>query len=481
MLAALAVLAGVFGAGAGAGEASAATVTGRISNLGGGCLENSNNATTVNNPQWLNACGTNVGQQFSRWADGTLRVQGRCLDTLGGATTAGTRVVLVVCSTTSVSQKWSAYTTGFVQNQKSKTCLAPQNNKIAAKVVITIAVCANVNAQKWTLPALSTPDTTTPPVTTTTVPPVTTTVPPATTTVPPVTTTTVPPVTTTVPPVTTTVPPETTTVPPVTTTDPPVTTTTVPPVTTTVPPVTTTTAPPTTTTVPVPTPPQTTQSWDANFTSSGFGRFDDTPWNNVGASAPVIVDSPVTSGAKAARFTMPGGGTRSEIVPTTASFTEGQDRWFRFSFYLPAGFPTQVNTWQVITQWKNDGTGSPPLEITVRDGNLNLSGGYGHPAGSKLFGQALGPATTGQRIDLIVHVLFSRDPNKGVVDIWRNGSQVLAGYKPAGGTLYPTDKKATASVSSYWKMGIYRDSAITLPATYTIEGAKVGNTRTQVQ
>ncbi len=431
------------------GQASAATVTGQIGNVGGGCLENSNNSTATNNAQWLNTCGTNLGQQWSRWSDGTIRVQGRCIDTLNGGTTNGTRVVLVVCSTTSTSQKWTPYVAGYVQNQKSKLCLAPQNNKIAAKVVITIATCANVNPQKWTLPALSTPDTTTTPPPTTTTPPVTTT-----TTAPHVTTTTAPPVTTT--------------------TAPPVTTTTAPPV-------TTTTAPPTTTTTTSTSlPTQTTQTWDASLTSSGFGKFDDTPWNNVGASAPVIVDSPVTSGAKAAQFTMPGGGTRSEIVPTTATFTEGQDRWFWFSFYLPTDFPTQVNTWQLITQWKNDGTGSPPLEITVRDGNLNLSGGYGYPGGSRLFGQVLGPATTGQRTDLIVHVFFSRDPGKGVVDIWRDGTQVLAGYKPAGGTLYPTDKKSTASVDSYWKMGIYRDSAITQQAQYTIEGAKVGNTRDQV-
>ncbi len=153
----------------------------------------------------------------------------------------------------------------------------------------------------------------------------------------------------------------------------------------------------------------------------------------------------MTSGAKAAQFTMPAKGTRSEIVPTTAEFTEGQDRWFRFSFYLPANFPTQVTTWQVITQWKNDGDGSPPLEITVGRGNLNLEGGYGYPGAPKTFAQPLAPPTIGQRTDLILHVFFSRDPSKGTVDVWKNGTQVLAGYKPAGGTLYPTTAAATAT------------------------------------
>ncbi len=430
VLGALALLAGVLASGLTAGRAEAAVVTGRVANTAGGCLENANNVAAANNPLWLNVCGTNAGQQWSRWADGTLRVQNLCADTAGGATASGTRVVLAACST-ATSQRWNFYVAGYVQNQKSGLCLAPLANRIAAKVVMTIVACANVAAHKWTVPGLSsTPTTTAPPTTTTTPPRTTTTAPPPTTTTPPRTTTTVPP--------------------------------------------------PTTTTTTTSLPGQTRQVWDANFTGAGFGNFDDTPWNNVGANAPVIVSSPVTSGAKAAQFTMPGGGTRTEIVPTTASFTEGQDRYFRFSFYLPAGFPTQVTSWQLLTQWKNDGTGSPPLELTVGNGNLNLSGGYGHPAGPRTFSKVLAPATTGQRIDLVVHVFFSRDASKGVVDVWRNGSQVLAGYKPPGGTLYPTNTASTASLSSYWKMGLYRDSAITQAAQYTIESAKIGNTYAQV-
>jgi Polysaccharide lyase/Ricin-type beta-trefoil lectin domain len=437
-LGAIALLVGVLATGVGPGRADAAVVTGRIGGYAGGCLENANDAATANNPLQLNYCGTNAGQLWSRYSDGTLRVQGGCADLLGGATTAGTRVVFAPCAPTSTSQRWTIYSSGFVQNQKSGTCLAPLNNQVYARVVVTIAVCANLNAQKWAVPAVSTttPTTTTPPPTTTTRP-------------------------------TTTTPKPTTTTPRPTTTTPPPTTTTRP---------TTTTPPPTTTTPPN----QTSQVWNSDFTGSGFDNFDDTPWNDVGASAPTIISSPVTAGAKAALFTMPARGTRSEIVPTTPEFTEGQDRWFRFSFYLPTSFPTQVTSWQVITQWKNEGDGSPPLEITVGGGNLKLEGGYGYPGGSRQFAQVLAPATTGARTDLILHVFFSRTPGKGSVDVWRNGAQVLSGYKPAGGTLYPTSTASTASLASYWKMGIYRDAAITQPAQYTIESAKIGNTQGQV-
>lgn len=420
----IAVVVAALIAGIAPGRAEAAVVTGRIANTAGGCLENANNATTANNPQQLNSCGTGAGQRWSRYADGTLRVQRKCADLLGGATAANTRVVLATCSTTSTSQRWTLYAAGYVQNQRSGTCLAPLNNQIYAKVAVVVTTCANVNAQKWALPALSTTTT------------------PAPTTVAPTTT-----------PKPTTTTPKPTTVPP-------------------------TTVPPTTTTSPMPT--QTTQTWNSDFTGSGFGTFDDAPWNYVGASAPEIVSSPVTPGAKSARFTMPGGGTRTEIVPTTAEFTEGQERWFRFSFSLPASFPTQVSSWQVLTQWKNDGEGSPPLEITAGGGNLKLEGGYGYPGAPRTFSQVIGPAATGKRTDLIVHVVFSRDPSRGVVDVWRDATPAISGYRPAGGTLYPTSAASTDSLFSYWKMGIYRDSAITQQAQYTIESAKVGNTQAQV-
>ena len=412
-LGAVALVIGVIAAGVGPGRADAAVVTGRISGYAGGCLENATNAIATNNPQQLNTCGAGIGQQWSRYSDGTLRVQGRCADLLNGATAANTRVVLATCSATSVSQRWTLYTTGFVVNQKSQSCLAPLNNQVYAKVAVTVTTCANVNAQKWALPAVSTTPTTTTAAPTTTPRPSTTTPKPTTTTPKPTTTT------------------------PTTTTP----TTTTP----------TTTTPTTTASMPT----QTTQTWNSDFTGSGFGRFDDTPWNNVGADAPVIVSSPVTSGAKAAQFTMPAGGTRTEIVPTTAEFTEGQERWFRFSFFLPTDFPTQVSSWQVLTQWKNDGEGSPPLEITAGNGNLRLGGGYGYPGTPQTFSRVIGPATTGKRTDLIIHVVFSRDPSRGSVDVWRDGAQVIASYRPTGGTLYPTTAAGTATSSSYWKMGIY--------------------------
>ena len=379
---------------AGGTTAAAATVIGPVRSVAGACLDDTDASTTTNNEIKLAACATGASQQWSRYADGTLRVVGRCADLRRGAVTTGTAVVVAPCGT-SPSQRWTVRADGRLQNRKAGLCLQPDRGRAAAGAPATIAACSTASAQRWTVPGLSTP----------TVPPT-----PA---VPPASTSAVPP-----------------------------------------------------------------RPWDSDFTGSGLSRFAATPWNDVGAAAPVLAASPTTPGRRALRFTMPGGGTRSEVEPAITEFHEGDERWFGFSFVLPAGFPTDVVSWQVLTQWKNDGTGSPPLEVTCGKGELWLSGGYGHPDGPKLVATPISPATTGVRIDLAVHVVFSRDPAKGSVDVLRDGVPAIVGHHPPGGTLYPTARGTRpgtgTSASSYWKMGVYRDAAITRPAQYTIESAKVG-------
>ncbi|HEY2193172.1 MAG TPA: heparin lyase I family protein [Actinomycetospora sp.] len=258
--------------------------------------------------------------------------------------------------------------------------------------------------------------------------------------------------------------------------------------------------------------------WQSDFTGSGFNNFKATPWNDVGAAAPVLVTSTVHAPAQAARFTVPGGGTRSEIEPNVVNFTEGSDFYFGDSFTLPATFPVNETSWQVITQWKNSDDGSPPEELKVGHGNVILDGGYGYPtgpAGSKYWTQTLAPAATTTQTTVVLHIHFSANPKLGSIDAWVNGTKVLTGYHPVAGTLYPTAKKTkaspaqaaaqkaakdktpqpkdtpkepaastdtvvTASTTSsqfdYWKMGMYRDNTLTSTATYDIESARLATT-----
>jgi hypothetical protein len=310
-------------------------------------------------------------------------------------------------------------------------------------------------------PPTSRPGPPKPPTTTTTVPPTTTT---TTTTraplvvVPPVV---VPPVT--VPHVlpavaaaraitTTTVAPTATTTPPTTTTAP---TTTAP--TTTTSPTTTTTPTTATTSAPAKT------LWDAAIATSGLQGFKDTPYNVTGRSSVEVIDGP----PRAIRFTVPSGSQRAEIEPDVPKLTEGQTRFFRLTYVLPASFPSNPRGFQLATQWKNDGEGSPPLELRIEKGHFVLGGGYGRPGGSRLFSTDVAPVITGRPVDLVVGIRFSSDPAKGSVDVWVDGQQKVAGLRPPGGTLYP-------GLSSYWKIGLYRDTSNAGTATADLTSATMG-------
>jgi hypothetical protein len=256
--------------------------------------------------------------------------------------------------------------------------------------------------------------------------------------------------------------------------------------------------------------------WQSDFTNSGFNNFKSTPWNDVGAPAPTLVTSTVNPPAKAARFTVPAGGTRSEIEPNVTNFTEGADYYFGDTFTLPADFPVAESSWQVISQWKNADDGSPPVELKIGHNNVILDGGYGYPGApaGKMYWSvpSLAPATAGSAMKVVLHIHFSSNPSLGSVDAWVGGNQVLTGYHPISGTLYPSAKKTKASATqakaqkeaqaktpqpkdtpkepaastdvvvkasttssqySYWKMGMYRDSAITSAATYDIESTRL--------
>jgi hypothetical protein len=273
---------------------------------------------------------------------------------------------------------------------------------------------------------------------------------------------------------------------PTTTTAPPTTptTTTAP---TTEATTTTTTAPATTsgtTTATVPTttktPPTTTSTpggtsagralWKAAVATVGLSGFKDTPYNVTGSSSVKVVDGP----SKAIRFTVPSGSQRAEIEPDVPKLTEGQTRYFRLTYVLPPSFPTEPRGFQLATQWKNDGTGSPPLEVRVEKDHFVLGGGYGRPGGSRLFSTDIAPVITGRPVEIVVGIRFSSDPTKGQVDVWIDGQRTITGFRPPGGTLYP-------GLSSYWKVGLYRDTGNAGTASVDLLAAAMGTSYESVR
>jgi hypothetical protein len=178
--------------------------------------------------------------------------------------------------------------------------------------------------------------------------------------------------------------------------------------------------------------------WSADFASAGMKNFKSTPWNDQGASSPTI-------GGGLLNVSMPGGGKRSEVEPDFKSLSEGDQYYFGFSLKLAPDFPANTSDWQVITQFKNDGTGSPPLELKVQDGKFLIDGDSGG------FSKVVGDAKPGQWTHLVMKVKFS--PTNGTVSAWQDGVQKIADFAPPSGTMYP-------GKDSYVKTGIYRDTSI---------------------
>jgi hypothetical protein len=166
------------------------------------------------------------------------------------------------------------------------------------------------------------------------------------------------------------------------------------------------------------------------------------------------VRSPVRQGVFAARFEVRHGdhvngeqNSRAELGYTTDMASEGQEQTYSWSTLLASDYPS-AQTWQDLVQWKNEGTGSPPLQIKVEGETISLA------AGSQLNWRKLwsSPLVRGEWLDFTFRVKWSSDPNVGWVELWYRGRQVLERYPMA--TLYP-------GLRNYLKLGLYRDASIT--------------------
>jgi len=194
----------------------------------------------------------------------------------------------------------------------------------------------------------------------------------------------------------------------------------------------------------------------------GPEAFRATPWNTVGTAPPRME-------ADALRFSVSGPYQRTELEPALPEMKEGDEYYFAFSVRLDENFPANGSSRQVITQWKNDNPGSAPIDLRVRNGELVLHGGHGHPSGPATFTKTLGPAPVGRWSDVVVRVRFSANPDEGSVSAWQDGEQEVGCYHPPGGTLYPGQ-------SSYLKTGLAREPTITRPAEVAFRDWTVGPT-----
>jgi hypothetical protein len=196
-----------------------------------------------------------------------------------------------------------------------------------------------------------------------------------------------------------------------------------------------------------------------------LGVFDRNGYNEQDG-APRTIASPTSPGRQALEFRLDGGDQRTEVEPRVPDQYEGQVWYYTYRAALARDFPTDTESWQVVLQWHHTGdSGSPPIALEVKQGRLALAS-----EGENL--QDLGPIRGGDRIDVSMRIAFSRDPERGSVDVWRDGDHVLERYSPPGGTLLDQ--------GNYLKLGLYRATRIDEPGRLWVDDLRVGSTMASV-
>ena len=129
----------------------------------------------------------------------------------------------------------------------------------------------------------------------------------------------------------------------------------------------------------------------------------------------------------------------------------GSVRWYAFSLYVPADFPTATDTtWLTLTQWKGQFGGSPPVALEIKRGDLRVGGarGYSLPTAN------LGPLNKGGWTRVVVGMKLSPDPDIGWIEVYRDGEQ-----KVVRTPLATMDRLQDGSPDPvYLKQGLYRSS-----------------------
>ncbi|HEV2638561.1 MAG TPA: carbohydrate-binding protein [Actinocrinis sp.] len=129
--------------------AGTASATGALTGLNGLCLNNQNSLNTESNPIGLAACNGSAGQQWSPYTDGTVRVQGGCLDVVAAGTTSGTDVDWYACNASN-AQNWTHEANGELLNPNSNLCLTDPAGNTGSR--LDIETCTDATDQQWKLP-----------------------------------------------------------------------------------------------------------------------------------------------------------------------------------------------------------------------------------------------------------------------------------------------------------------------------------------
>ncbi|ANN15024.1 1,3-beta-glucanase [Amycolatopsis orientalis] len=125
--------------------------TGRITGIGGKCVDVAGANTANGTPIQITDCNGNAAQNWTVGGDGTLRALGKCMDVSGGSTADGAPVQLWDCNG-SGAQRWAISGARDIVNPQANKCLDATGNSSANGTRLQLWTCSGTANQKWTTP-----------------------------------------------------------------------------------------------------------------------------------------------------------------------------------------------------------------------------------------------------------------------------------------------------------------------------------------
>ncbi|WP_306328615.1 ricin-type beta-trefoil lectin domain protein [Streptomyces venezuelae] len=132
-------------------DAPAEAATGRITGIGGKCVDVAGANPSNGTPVQLYDCNDTAAQNWDVGTDGTIKALGKCLDVTSAGTANGTTIQLWDCNG-SAAQRWTVTAARDIVNPQADKCLDATGNSSANGTRLQIWTCTGAANQKWTAP-----------------------------------------------------------------------------------------------------------------------------------------------------------------------------------------------------------------------------------------------------------------------------------------------------------------------------------------
>jgi hypothetical protein len=121
--------------------------------LDGKCLQDPGGRTANGTHVQIANCASGATERWTVASDGTIRVNGRCLDIAGTGSASGKQLQLWSCGNANPRQLWAQGTRGELINPASGICVTDPGSSRKNGTVPTMGACHVKSYEQWTLPA----------------------------------------------------------------------------------------------------------------------------------------------------------------------------------------------------------------------------------------------------------------------------------------------------------------------------------------